>query len=70
MVHLDEPRLQLLVEHYVEAKDLEAQLILKIVRLAGAVDLPECGLSRNHGLDDEIVDLSLQLFYIMSASLQ
>lgn len=70
MVYLDEPRFQTLVKHDVEAKDLEAQLVLEIVGLAGAVNLPECGLSRNHGLDDEFINFSLQFFDVVSSSLQ
>ena len=39
VVYLDEPRLQLLIDHDVHAKDLEAGRIFKVIRLAGAVGM-------------------------------
>ena len=36
LIHLDEPRLRISIKHHIEAQDLETQLVLNVIRLAGA----------------------------------
>ena len=47
MVDLDEPGLEVGVEHDVEPENLEAELVLDVFGLAGAVDVPHTGLTRD-----------------------
>ena len=47
VVDLDEPGLEVGVEHDVEPENLKAELVLDVFGLAGAVDVPHTGLTRD-----------------------
>ena len=57
VVHLDEPRLELLINHDVHAKDLEARRIFEIIRLAGAVGMLKGRLHGDHCLYADVLYL-------------
>jgi hypothetical protein len=58
------------VDHDVETQQLEAHVCSVVFRLAGAVGVAEMGQTRNHGLDDAVLDLGLQLDSIHSVGLE
>ena len=62
MIHLDEPRLQVLVHHHVETQNLEARV--PVVSLGGQsllVVIRQRGLRADDGLDDQVLDLGPHL---------
>lgn len=57
MVNFEEVRFQCMVDHYVYAHDLEADGVLEVIGLAGAILVREGGLSRDGGLHGDVFDL-------------
>mmetsp|Transcript_60616 Transcript_60616/g.172268 ORF Transcript_60616/g.172268 Transcript_60616/m.172268 type:complete len:245 (+) Transcript_60616:725-1459(+) len=57
VIDLQEPGLQLVVQHDVEAEHLEAHGVLRVVRLAAVVEVREARLHGDQGLDDQVLDL-------------
>lgn len=55
MIHLKEPRLQLVVKHYVETQELIA--VLGLSRLAAPIVVLKLGLHSDHSLDDYLLNL-------------
>lgn len=59
LVDLDEPRLQLAVQHHVEAQDLETKLVLYVLGLATPNEMPDVRLNHTNALQNYIVDVLL-----------
>jgi len=59
LINLEQIRSQLLINHHVEAQDLEAHLVPSIVRLARPEQVVNMWLGYTHCLDDDGVDLLL-----------
>lgn len=68
MVDLDEPGFEVLVQHDVKAQDLETQLILDVLRLAGSVNVPHAGLPSDESLNDQVIDLRFESINIMTVA--
>ena len=56
VVNLNQPRLQLAIDHHVEPKDLKAHRPRKVIWLRRAIVLHESWLSRADSFDDELLD--------------
>lgn len=67
MVDLDEPRLQVTVDHDVEAEDVEARLVLYVVWQACAMDLVNYRLTCYHGLHDQIINVLFEKLFGFAA---
>ena len=70
MVDLDQPWLEITIDHHIESEDLETKLIFNIIGLACPKNMPECGHARDHGLHNEIVDLVLKFVDIAASHLE
>ena len=55
MVYLNQVWFQVLINHHVEAKDLEAELVLHIFGLAWPVNVPHARLSSNQSFNDQVI---------------
>ena len=56
LVDFDEPGPEVLVDHDVEAEDLEAHRVIVVVRLARAVDVSHVWLPNDDRFDDDVLD--------------
>lgn len=78
-VHLDQVRLQLVVQDHVEPQDLKADGVLQVLWLLGTVLVEKCGLSADDGPDNDFlyfafhllpIEVLVTLFQILIHSLQ
>lgn len=63
-VHLDQVRLQLVVQDHVEPQDLKADGILQVLWLLGTVLVEKCGLSADDGPDNDFLYFAFHLLPI------
>mmetsp|Transcript_76029 Transcript_76029/g.167850 ORF Transcript_76029/g.167850 Transcript_76029/m.167850 type:complete len:253 (+) Transcript_76029:1420-2178(+) len=70
VIHLQQPRLQLLIQHHVETQDLKAHAVVDIFGLATVVKVGQAWLHCNQCLDDQILDLQYQGVHIMPLASQ
>ena len=62
LVDLYQGGFKVLVKDHIKAKDLEAQLILEVIWLALPISVIQRMLTCNYGFDDQIFNISFQLF--------
>ena len=67
--YLQQPGLEFAVQQNVEAQDLKAGAVECVVGEAGVVVVPDDGAGRDDGLDDDILDISPYLLYIVALAL-
>ena len=65
MVDLNEPGLEIVVNHDIEAQYLKTQLVLNVFWLTRPKNVGHGWLPRDHGLDDQILNSSLERCDIM-----
>mmetsp|Transcript_25336 Transcript_25336/g.41285 ORF Transcript_25336/g.41285 Transcript_25336/m.41285 type:complete len:340 (-) Transcript_25336:376-1395(-) len=70
MVHLQQPRLQLLIQHHVETQDLKAHAVVDIFWLATVVKVGQAWLHCNQCLDDQILNLQDEGVHIVPLASQ
>lgn len=70
VVDLEDDWLCLVVEHYVEAEQLEAHVGGVVFGLAGAVGVGQVRQPRDHGLNDAVLDFLLEPGHVHALSLQ
>ena len=60
----------MLVDHDVEAEDLEAHGVVQIFGLARPVQVRQVRLAGRHGLDNDVLDLTHQLLFVGAVGLE
>ena len=70
LVDLNQPRFAVFVNKNVKAENLKAQLVLKVVWLARLVKVGQTGLSYNHCLDQNVINILSQFFVRLAHALQ
>lgn len=68
--YLKEVRLELVVQDDIEAQDFKAGKREVVAREASVVGVLECWISRNHSLDDDLIDTGPYLSYVVVLTLQ
>ena len=66
MVDLNNPRLKLIIQEYIESKDLKAHGVLNIIRLATPIGMRELWLDRQQALDNGLLNVFHHLFRVMT----
>lgn len=70
MVHLEQPRLQLPIEHDVETQDFKAGTASVVVWEARSVVVLEGGVGNDQSLDDHILYVSPYLLLVVSVAVK
>ena len=62
LIDLDQPRFGFLIEEDVDAEDLEAKLVLEVLRLRCLLDVSDLVTARNNRLHRQLLELLPALF--------
>ena len=57
LIDFDQPRLRLLVKEDVDAEDLEAELVLEVLRFCCSLDVSDLITARNYRLHGQLFEL-------------